>query len=233
MTDKCMAGLVVGDDLPFVLADHPALPFGARDHTVDGLVELRHAGLLLIPAGGKDRAFVDEIRKVGSGKARCLLGNHHEVDLVLQRLALRVHLEDRLAATDIGPVENDLAIEAARTQQRRVQDVGPVGGSEDDHVCVCVESIHLYEDLVQRLLALVVTAPQARATHSPNSVNLVDEDDARRVALRLLEQVPDAGGAHTDEHLNELGAADGEERHACLAGDGTREQRLTGPRRPQ
>ncbi len=59
-----------------------------------------------------------------------------------------------------------------------------------------------------------------------DGVDLVDEDDAGRVALGLLEQVAHAGGADTDEHLDELGARDREEGDARLAGDGLGEQRL-------
>ncbi len=64
-----------------------------------------------------------------------------------------------------------------------------------------------------------------------DGVDLVDEDDAGRVLLGLLEQVAHARGADADEHLDEVRAGDGEERHAGLAGDGAGEQRLTGSRR--
>ena len=46
--------------------------------------------------------------------------------------------------------------------------------------------------------------------------------------LRLLEQVAHAAGADADEHLDEVGAGDREERHVRLAGDGAGEQRLAG-----
>ena len=49
---------------------------------------------------------------------------------------------------------------------------------------------------------------------------------------RLLEQVAHARGADADEHLDELRAVDREERHAGLAGDGARQQRLAGAGRP-
>src|SRR3569832_2125842 len=61
-----------------------------------------------------------------------------------------------------------------------------------------------------------------------DGVNLVDEDDAGRMFLRLLEQIAHAGRADADEHLDEVGARDREERHLGLAGDGLGEQRLTG-----
>ena len=131
-----------------------------------------------------------------------------------------------------GPVEDDLAVEAAGAQQRRVEDVGPVRGGDDDHVRVRVEAVHLDEDLVEGLLALVVAAAEAGAALAADRVDLVDEDDARRVALGLVEQVADAAGADADEHLDELGAGDAEERHAGLAGDGAGHQRLAGAGRP-
>ena len=61
-----------------------------------------------------------------------------------------------------------------------------------------------------------------------DGVDLIDEDDAGRVLLRLLEHVADAARAHADEHLDEVGARDGEERHIGFAGDGAGQQRLAG-----
>ncbi len=62
-------------------------------------------------------------------------------------------------------------------------------------------------------------------------VELVDEDDAGGLGLGLLEHVADAGRADADEHLDEVGAGEAEERHARLAGDGLGQQRLAGARR--
>ena len=159
------------------------------------------------------------------------LGDVVQADIRLHGLALDVELQDRLAAVDVGLVQHHLAIEAAGAQQRRVQDVGPVGGSQDDDVDVAVEAVHLHQNLVQGLLALVVRAAQAGAAMAADGVELVDEDDAGRVLLGLVEEVAHAAGADADEHLDELGAADGEEGHASLAGHGAGQQRLADARR--
>ena len=145
-----------------------------------------------------------------------------------ERLALRVHLEDLLAALAVGAVDDDLAVEAARAQQRRVEDVGPVRRRDEDDVVLRLEAVHLDEELVERLLALVVTAAEPGAAVPADGVDLVDEDDAGARLLRLLEQVADARGADADEHLDEVRARDREERHAGLAGGRAREQRLAG-----
>ena len=67
-------------------------------------------------------------------------------------------------------------------------------------------------------------APRCRPTASISSTKMI----AGRVRLGLLEQVAHPGGADADEHLDEVGAGDRVERHAGLAGDRAREQRLAG-----
>ncbi len=47
----------------------------------------------------------------------------------------------------------------------------------------------------------------------------------------LLEHVANAGRADADEHFDEVGARQAEERHARLAGDGLGQQRFAGARR--
>src|SRR4030095_17115176 len=91
-----------------------------------------------------------------------------------------------------------------------------------------VEAVHLGQELVERLLALVVTPdePGAPGPRLAYGVQLVDEDDAGGLVLGLLEQVANARGADPDEHLDELGAGQGEERDVRLAGDRPRQEGL-------
>ena len=138
--------------------------------------------------------------------------------------------QDLLAAANVGQRHDDLAVEAARAQQRRVEHVGPVGGGDDDDARVALEAVHLDQQLVERLLALVVAAAQAGAALAADGVDFVDEHDAGRVLLGLLEHVAHARRAHADEHLDEVGAGDREERHLRFAGDRLGEQRLAGAR---
>ena len=91
-----------------------------------------------------------------------------------------------------------------------------------------VEAVHLDEQLVEGLLALVVAAAHAGTAVAADGVDLVDEDDGGRVLLGLLEEVAHAAGADADEHLDEVGSRDRVERHAGLAGDGAGEQGLAG-----
>ena len=95
------------------------------------------------------------------------------------------------------------------------------------------EAVHLGENLVQGLLALVVAAHRQRpGPRAADRVDLVDEDDRRRHLPRLREQLAHAAGADADDHLDELGRAGAEEGDLGLARRGARQQRLARARGP-
>ena len=145
-----------------------------------------------------------------------------------QRHLAHVNFQDLFAADHVRIRHHDLTVEAARPQQCRVEHVRPVGGGDQDDAFIGFKAVHLDEQLVERLLALVVAAAEAGAAMTADCVDFVDEDDAGRILLRLLEHVAYAAGADADEHLDEVRAGDGEERHIGLAGDGAGKQRLAG-----
>ena len=150
------------------------------------------------------RLLVDQIGEVRAGKARGQCGYLFEVYILGQRHLLNMNLQDVQPPLLVGPVHQHLAVEAAGTQQRLVEDFGAVGGGEDDQPDRAVEAVHLGEQLVQGLLALVVAADAARAAQR---IELVDEDDGRRLPAGLLEQVAQVahtGRTHADEHLDKL-----------------------------
>ena len=221
-----VTALVVRRDELLLVLHHAGAALRAGDHAVDGLIERAVVDQLRVRARGEKGGLVQHVGEVGTGEAGRLAGDDLEVDAVGERLAAAVHLEDLGATLEVGRVDADLTVEAARAQQRRVEDVGAVGRRDHDDVDLGVEAVHLDEHLVERLLALVVTAAHAGAAMAADRVDLVDEDDGRGVVLGGVEQVAHAAGADADEHLDEVRARDRVERHARLAGDGTREQRL-------
>ena len=229
--DQGVAAFVVGDGVLGLLVHHAALALGSGDDALHRFADLLLRDDLLVATSGQKSRLVQQVRQIGAREAGGELGHRREVDVAAERLVLRMDAQDALAALHVGHVDHDLAVETAGAQQRRVQDVGAVGGRDEDDGIVRVEAVHLHEQLVQGLLALVVTAAQAGAALTADGVDLVDEDDRRAGFLRLLEQVAHAGSAHADEHLDEVGAGNAEERDARLARDGACEQRFTGTRR--
>ena len=102
-----------------------------------------------------------------------------------------MHLEDLPAARLVRRLHGDSAIEPPRPQERGIEDLGPVRRADDDDRLRRFEAVHLGEDLIQRLLALVVGAGDAGRplTRAADCVELVDEDDRRRGFFGLGEQV--------------------------------------------
>src|SRR5206468_4062259 len=104
----------------------------------------------------------------------------------------RVDAQDPFAALDVRTIHDDPPIEAAGTKKRRIEDVGAVGRRDENDAFVRFEPVHLDEQLIERLLALVVAAAKTRTAMAADGVDFVDEHDARRILLALLEEVADA-----------------------------------------
>ena len=223
-----MAALVIGGQHLLFLGHDERLALGAHHHLVLGVLELGLRDHALVAARGHQGGFVDQVGEVGAGEAGRAARDGLQVDVGRQRHLAHVHLQDLLAADHVRIRHHDLTVEAARTQQRRIEHVGTVGGGDQDDAFVGLEAVHLDQQLVERLLALVVAAAEAGAAMAADRVDFVDEDDAGRVLLGLLEHVAHARGADADEHLDEVGAGDGEERHVGFARDRARDQRLAG-----
>ena len=214
--------------LLLVLGHDHGLALGAHQHLVLGFLELLGGDQALALAGGEQRGLVDEVGEVGAGEARSAARDDARIDVGRQRHLLHVDGEDLLAPVDVGARDDDLTVETARAQQRRIEHVRTVGRGDDDDAFVRLEAVHLDQQLVERLLALVVAVAKAGAAMAADRVDLVDEDDARRRLLGLVEHVADAAGADADEHLDEVRAGNGEEGNARLTRDGAGEQGLAG-----
>ena len=142
-----------------------------------------------------------------------------------------MHPENTFPAPDVGEIHDHLPIEATRPQKRGIEHVRPVGSRQQNHTLVRLKAVHLDQERVQRLLALVVAATQASSPVPAYRIDLIDEDDAGSLRLPLLEEVPNPGSAHTDEHLDEVRTRHLEERPGRFSGDGPREEGLARPRR--
>ena len=224
-----MTTLVVCGVAQFVERHALGTALRARLHAVDGLVDGAVVDQLRTGAGAQQCGFVQHIGQISAGKARRTHGDHTQIDIRHERLALGMHLQNSLAAFQIRRFDGYLTVETARAKQCRIKHVGAVGRGDDDQIGVVIEAVHLNEQLVQRLLTFVVAAAHTgTATLTTDGIDLIDEDDGRSVHLGLIEQIAHTGGAKTHEHFHEVGACHGVERHTGFACDGSCQQRLTG-----
>ena len=139
-----------------------------------------------------------------------------------------MHFEDLFTPFEVRQADDDLAVKTAGAQQRGVQHVRAVGGSDDDDAFIAFETVHFDEELVQRLFAFVVSATETGTALTADGVDFVDEDDAGRVFFRFFKHVAHARGADADEHFHKIRAGNGEKRHFRLASNGARQQGFTG-----
>ena len=200
------------------------------DDPLHGLLEFRHAHFFLVPPHRQERGLVDEVGQIRPHHARRHGGELFQIQVADRLDLLQMDLEDLLPPFLVRAIHEDVAVETARPEERRVEDLRPVRGGHEDDPDLGIEAVHLDQQLVQGLLALVVAAHGAEAPGLPQGVELVDEDDAGGLLLGLDEEVAHPGRAEAHEHLHELGAAEAEEGDAAFAGDGLGQEGLAGAR---
>ena len=140
---------------------------------------------------------------------------------------LRVDLQDRNTAFEVRLVHDDAAVQTAGTAERRVQDLRTVGRRQDEHALRGIEAVHFGKQGVQSLLALVVAAV-AGIARLADCIDLIDENNAGRHLLGILEEGTDTGCTHADEHFHKVGTGQGEERDLRFAGNSLCKQGLAG-----
>ena len=141
-----------------------------------------------------------------------------------------MHLENLLATTNVRQPYDNLAVETTRTQQSRIKHVRTVGSCDNNNAVVHLEAVHLNQQLVQCLLALIVTTTKAGTTVTTYCIDLVDENNTGSLFFGLIKHVAYTRRTHTYKHLDKIRTRDGEEWHFGLTGDGFCQQCLTGTR---
>ncbi len=201
---------------------------GTNGDLQGGLLDVLHGDGLAVLARCQQRCLIGEVFKIGAGKAAGKAGDHGKIDIGTDGLIAGMHPQNGLAALDIGIIDGDMTVKAAGAQQRRVKDILAVGGRHDDNAEIGSKAVHFHQQLVQGLLTLIMATAQTGAAVTAHGVDLIDENNAGCALFGLFKQIAHARSTHADEHFYEVGAGDGEERHAGFSGDRLGKQGLTG-----
>ena len=201
-----MTGLMVGSVAALFLWHDHAFPLGTHQNFVFGFFKVLHFHRAGAAAGGHKSGFIAQVCQVGTRHTWRTTGDHARVNVLTEWDLAHVHVQDLFTAANIRQGYINLAVKSARTQQRRIQNVGAIGGRHHDHANIGFKAIHLNQHLVERLFTFVITAAQASTALTTDSINLVDKDDARRVFLGVVEHIAYAGRAHTDKHFHKIRA---------------------------
>src|SRR5579864_5014963 len=105
-----------------------------------------------------------------------------------------MYSEDGFTPLYVGASHHHAAIEAPGPQQSRIEHVGTVGCRHQDHTLVRFKTVHFNQQLIERLLALIMAAAETGTAMPAYCVDLIDENDAGSVLLPLLKQVANAAG---------------------------------------
>ena len=218
VADDGMTGFVIGYQFALCGGDDAAFAFRAKLYPFDGFLEFVHADVAPVAPGGEQGGFVDGIFQVGSHETGGGAGQEFYIYPGGDGFAFHVNTENGFAAANVRFIQHHPPVKSAWPHQSRVQNVGPVGRRQNNHMGVRAKPIHLDQNLVERLLPFVVRTAQTGPTLPSHRINFVNKDDARAVPFGLFKKVPYPAGPHTHKHLHKFRTSDGEERHTRFPG---------------
>jgi hypothetical protein len=135
------------------------------------------------------------------------------------------------AAANIRHRNNHLSVKATGSQQCRIQNIGAVGGRNQNDPFIGFKPIHLNQKLVQGLFSFVMPATESGTSMPANGIDLVNENDTGCILFALDEQIPYPGCAHAYEHFHKIRAADAKKGHSGFTRNGPRQKGFTAARR--
>mmetsp|Transcript_38871 Transcript_38871/g.99305 ORF Transcript_38871/g.99305 Transcript_38871/m.99305 type:complete len:370 (-) Transcript_38871:1412-2521(-) len=196
-----------------VLAPRLALPL-----CPDGLLNT-------LPDGVLARALAD-LRQIRPRELGRRLGQLLNVDVLGNGRLAEARLEDVEARGMVREGDVDELVQTTRTHERGVDDVGPVGRSDDEYVLLLAHPVHLRKHLVHHAVPSAACVAARAAARACDRVELVEEEDAGGRLPRLVKDLPDVALRLAEPHGEELGALDGDEVGLALVGNGLGEERL-------
>src|SRR3546814_13305941 len=111
------------------------------------------------------------------------------------RHLLHVHRKDLLPSLYVRARHHNLPVEAAGAQQRRIKHVRPVGGRNYDDAFIRFKTVHFVEELVQRMIALIIAIAQSGTTTARDRDDFVNVDDESSNSHRLRDNFAPHAGA--------------------------------------
>ena len=123
----------------------------------------------------------------------------------------------------VGNRNGNLPVEPSRPAQGRIEDVGKIGGRNDNDLVPLRKPVHQRQQLGDHPLLHFAHHLVAAGR---NRIQFVEENNARRLAAGLFEDLPQMGFAFAVKLMDDFGTADGKEIRLRLVRDGPRDQRL-------
>mmetsp|Transcript_12041 Transcript_12041/g.21970 ORF Transcript_12041/g.21970 Transcript_12041/m.21970 type:complete len:376 (+) Transcript_12041:820-1947(+) len=227
--DDRVPPLVVGGEPARLGVEIGRLSLRTHEHLIFCVFEILLGHRVTPPHARVDRRVVDHRGQVGARVAWGPPCQYLAVDVVAKRQLGGVEVEDFRPPPDVGQRHGDVSVEPSSACESFVEHGREVGCGKNYDARVRVEAVKLDQQLVERqahaLLLLGLSRPSDR-------VDLVDEDEARRLVFGGGEEVADPTRPYAHIHLLKLGTRGSEEWNAGLASYGFGQESLPCARRP-
>ena len=154
--DQGMPHLMIGHDPALLLAHDAILLFLAHQNHFHCVEQILLADIAPALLHGVDGSLIDHVRQIGSHCAAGSQSDGIQIHRLVHLHVLCMNLQDLHPALQVRLIHNDSSVEAPRTQQRLIQYLRSVRGPQNQDPLGAVEAVHLREQLVQRLLPLLI-----------------------------------------------------------------------------
>src|SRR3954467_2570921 len=184
-----MSRFMISNNPFFIRRNDLAFLFKTSNNPVNRVLEIFHLYASFSFSRSDQCSLITNVRYICACKPRSLFGQFFNIYPVRNFDWFQVHFKDRFPAFHIRLVNRDLPVKSSRTQQRRIQYIRPISGSEDNDSALSTKSIHLNQQLIQRAFTLIVAHDSVLSSRTANRIDLINKYDTWRFLSCLFEKV--------------------------------------------
>ena len=120
-----------------------------------------------------------------------MTGKELEINVLGQGSFAERGLQNAMASRLIGDGDEDELIKSTRAHDGGVENIGTVGGPDDENLLLLGHAIHLGEKGIDYTVSSTASIAERAPTSASNGVQLIEEEDARGSGARFIEEVSD------------------------------------------
>ena len=199
-----MADFMVGNRQFIFFREDRIFPLVAGQNDFQSILQIGLSDLAASFLYGMESAFIYQIGKVSSGAAGCILCDSFQINILRHFDCFCMHPQNRLSAGNIRQFEWNAPVKTPWPQQRFVKNFRFVRCRQDHHAFFRGKTVHFIQQLVERLVPLIISGDSRQVTALADRIDFINEDDAGGFCLGLIEQISHPGCSDTDKHLHKF-----------------------------
>src|SRR5262249_59712636 len=113
----------------------------------------------------------------------------------------RMQTQDLFTAIQVRPIYQNVPVKTTRAEQSRIQNLWSVRSREDTHPLARIETVHLDQQLIERLFTFIVPSHErGGTTRLAPPIEFIDEDNTRGLGFGLRKEIAHARRAYPNNH---------------------------------